>query len=395
MRGWRRTRLGDCCQIVSGGTPRTNCPDYWDGDIPWATPKDLSELSGPYITDTQRKITRAGLDSCAAEILPPGSVLFSSRAPIGYVAINTVPMATNQGFKSLVPDPKQVDSKFLYHWLRRNRLYLESLGRGATFKEISKEVMAAVEIYLPPLDQQRRIAEVLDRAEALINSRRKSLTTLDGLIRTLFVDSFGDIAINTRRWPTIRLQELLTAPPRNGVSPAKGGTANYNVLTLSAITGSEFDVTAVKNGSFVSIPGPQYMVDENDFLICRGNGNLDLVGRGHFPPYSMPGVIFPDTMIAIRLSADLVDKVFFEQMWNSPLVRHQIELLARTTNGTYKINQTMLADITLVVPPIERQRKFGEQVSTIQQLKSKYRTSLVQFEALYASLQHRAFKGEL
>ncbi|MBY6277653.1 restriction endonuclease subunit S [Symbiobacterium thermophilum] len=296
----------------------------------------------------------------------------------------------------ILPGP-EIDRRFLFHYLRWPKIvrYAASKAVGANLPRLSTSVLGSVQIPVPPLDEQRLIAEMLDRAEALINSRRKSLTTLDGLIRTLFVDSFGDIAINTRRWPTIRLQELLTAPPRNGVSPAKGGTANYNVLTLSAITGREFDVTAVKNGSFVSIPGPQYMVDENDFLICRGNGNLDLVGRGHFPPYSMPGVIFPDTMIAIRLSADLVDKVFFEQMWNSPLVRRQIELLARTTNGTYKINQTMLADITLVVPPIELQRKFGEQVSTIQQLKSKYRTSLVQFEALYASLQHRAFKGEL
>lgn len=90
MRKWEKARLADCCDIVSGATPSTNVPAYWNGDICWATPKDLSELDGAYISDTPRKLTRAGLDSCAATVLPENSVLFSSRAPIGHVAVNTV-----------------------------------------------------------------------------------------------------------------------------------------------------------------------------------------------------------------------------------------------------------------------------------------------------------------
>src|SRR6516165_8198989 len=97
---WLRVRLDDCSRIVGGATPSTSIPHYWDGDICWATPKDLSELDGPYLDTTPRRITPEGLDSCAAEVLPADSVLFSSRAPIGHVAINRVPMATNQGFKS-------------------------------------------------------------------------------------------------------------------------------------------------------------------------------------------------------------------------------------------------------------------------------------------------------
>jgi len=142
MSGWPTVRLEDCTEIVSGATPSTSESAYWDGDVCWATPKDLSELDGAYISDTPRKITRSGLQSCAATVLPRDSVLFSSRAPIGHVAINTVPMATNQGFKSFVPNRERVHAKFLYHWLRRNRPYLESLGNGATFKEVSKADLA-------------------------------------------------------------------------------------------------------------------------------------------------------------------------------------------------------------------------------------------------------------
>ena len=190
MKGWLKTRLGDCCEIVSGATPSTSVPSYWDGEIYWATPKDLSGLQGAYIGATERRITRAGLESCAAEVLMPGSVLFSSRAPIGHVAMNTVPMATNQGFKSFVPTPGQLHSTFLYHWLRRYRSYLESLGNGATFKEVSKSVVARVEIALPPLVEQRRIAEVLDLVEALRAKRRAALKQVNDMRLALFAD-FG------------------------------------------------------------------------------------------------------------------------------------------------------------------------------------------------------------
>jgi len=123
--------LGQLCEIVSGATPKTSIAGYWDGDIDWATPADLSRLRGAYIDETPRKITAAGLATCAASLLPVGSVLLSSRAPIGHVAINTRLMATNQGFKSLVPNPELLDAKYLYYWVRAHKDYLQSLGNGA------------------------------------------------------------------------------------------------------------------------------------------------------------------------------------------------------------------------------------------------------------------------
>ena len=110
---WTTAPLSEVCDIVSGATPRTSVSDYWDGDIEWATPADLSKLPTLTIGSSARRITSAGLASCSATVLPAGSVLFSSRAPIGHVAINAVPMATNQGFRSLVPTPGVVDARYL------------------------------------------------------------------------------------------------------------------------------------------------------------------------------------------------------------------------------------------------------------------------------------------
>jgi len=114
MTKWRDTTLGDIAEIVSGATPKTSVEQYWGGGLPWVTPTDLSRLEGVYIGSTTRTLTKAGFKSCASSLLPANSVLLSSRVPIGLVAINTIPMATNQGLKSLVPNHSQVDSKFLY-----------------------------------------------------------------------------------------------------------------------------------------------------------------------------------------------------------------------------------------------------------------------------------------
>jgi len=207
---WTSARLGQCCEIVSGATPSTGDENYWDGDICWATPKDLSGLEGHYISDTPRKLTKTGLTSCSATVLPPNSVLFSSRAPIGHVAINTVPMATNQGFKSFVPGP-DVDAKFLFHWLRANRSFLESLGVGATFKEVSKAVVTKIEIPLPTLPEQRRIAAILDKADALRTKRREALAQLDRLAESIFMEMFGNANSHEQK-PLQDLCDLSSVP---------------------------------------------------------------------------------------------------------------------------------------------------------------------------------------
>ncbi|MCY3792364.1 MAG: restriction endonuclease subunit S, partial [Gemmatimonadetes bacterium] len=203
---WRDTTLGDIAEIVSGATPKTSVEQYWGGGVPWVTPTDLSGLGGMYIDSTARTLTTAGLKSCASSILPAHSVLLSSRAPIGLVAINTVPMATNQGFKSLVPDHSQVDSKFLYWWLRRYRVQLEARGNGATFKEVSKRVVSSVPISLPPIEEQRRIAVVLDTAEELRAKRRQALAKLDSLMQSIFIDMLGYSGQDT--WRTSPVAEL-------------------------------------------------------------------------------------------------------------------------------------------------------------------------------------------
>jgi type I restriction enzyme S subunit len=184
-KGWPVQTFEEVSEIVSGATPRTDVPEYWEGDVSWVTPKELSGLEGIYISRTERLITEAGLRSCAATMLPAGAVLFSSRAPIGHTAICAAPMATNQGFKSFVPRAGLLDEHFLLYWLRLRREFLERLGTGATFKEVSKAVLSRVRIAVPPVPSQMKFAQVATHVESLRSGALASLALVSEQFATL------------------------------------------------------------------------------------------------------------------------------------------------------------------------------------------------------------------
>ena len=162
MGEWKDCLLSDLGTIVGGATPSTKNPDnYNNGSIAWITPKDLSDFRGRYISRGERQITKAGLESCSTQLMPKHSVLFSSRAPIGYVAIANNELCTNQGFKSIVPNDN-TDYLFLYYLLKYNKEAIENLGSGTTFKEVSGTTMRGIKVRVPVTKKdQERISSVL------------------------------------------------------------------------------------------------------------------------------------------------------------------------------------------------------------------------------------------
>lgn len=186
MSEWKEYKLGEIAEIVGGGTPTTSNPEYWGGDIPWLSPKDLTGYKKIYISHGERNITESGLMNSSAKMMPKGTVLFSSRAPIGYVAIAKNPVCTNQGFKSFVCRQDKVLNLFLYYWLKNNVEYFQSLGTGTTFAEISGSAMRDIEISLPPINVQKRIAGVLSSLDDKIDLLHRENATLEALAETLF-----------------------------------------------------------------------------------------------------------------------------------------------------------------------------------------------------------------
>ena len=167
--GWEIRPLGEVCEIYNGGTPSTNIPEYWDGGIQWITPKDMGRSKDMYVSHCERTISQEGVEHSSTKVLPERSVIVSSRAPIGYVAINEVPMATNQGCKGFVLG-KEIYPEFLYYFLLSSTDLLNKLGTGATFKEVSGKKLAGIELPFPSLPEQQRIVDILDREFAKIDA---------------------------------------------------------------------------------------------------------------------------------------------------------------------------------------------------------------------------------
>lgn len=383
-----KIKLVEVARIVSGGTPKTSVEEYWDGEILWATPKDLSGLVGVEIDTTPRKITDSGLRNSSAELLPANSVLFSSRAPIGLLAINTAPMSTNQGFKSLVPDTSRLDSRYLYRWLEFEREWLQSLGVGATFKEVSKATMSRVELPLPPLSEQRRIAAILDKADHLRAQRRKALTHLEELTQSIFSDMFGNPNTDDH-WdclPMATLGQIIT-----GNTPPRANSANF---------GDEIEWIKTNN---INTPS-MYLTEALEGLSTEGKS------RGRYAPAGsilMTCIAGSPRVIGNVAVADR--EVAFNQQINA-FVPHEgpaeywHQLLTALQPATQKlssggmkglVSKSALSTLEIPITPLELQQVFAERVAGIEKLKEQHRAQLAELDALFASLQHRAFRGEL
>src|SRR3990172_1035753 len=177
--------------VIGGSTPSTAVPEYFDGDVPWLTPKDLSGFNDRYVKRGTRNISILGLANSGARLVPAGSVLLTSRAPVGYLAIAANEIATNQGFRSLVPKPG-FDSEFLYYLLKLNINFLKSQATGTTFGELSGSTLKRLRFQVPPLPVQREIAQILGAFDDKIELNRRMNETLEAMARALFKCWFVD-----------------------------------------------------------------------------------------------------------------------------------------------------------------------------------------------------------
>ena len=192
MTEWIECTLDKLGEIVGGATPSTKCEDYYGGSIPWITPKDLSSFKGRYITSGERNITEKGLASCSAQMMPKDAVLFTSRAPIGYIAIASQSVCTNQGFKSIVVN-KKADPLFVYYLLKYNKDAIEAMGSGTTFKEVSGKTMRAVKVRIPlDVSYQKRIAAVLDSLDTKIENNERINDNLYEMVNAYYTSLFKE-----------------------------------------------------------------------------------------------------------------------------------------------------------------------------------------------------------
>lgn len=372
----RTVKLVECCEIVSGATPRTDNDAYWGGDILWATPKDVSRLTSTTLNETSDKLTVAGYKSCSTKLVPPGAVLVSSRAPIGLVAIAGVEMCTNQGFKTLIPGP-QVNSKFLYHWMKANAARLASLGNGATFKEVSKSTVEDFEITLPELDVQQRIAGILDKADNLRSKRQEAISLADDYLRSVFLDMFG--ALDEPKNMSVNFGDVVSmdAPMVEPTDTEYADLLHVGPDRIEKGTGWLFECETSRAEGLTS---KKFLFDERYVLYSKIRPALKKCAL-----VSFRGLCSAD-MYPVRPLNEVMTREFIWGLLLSDVFDRYVRTLPDRANIP-KLNRSELNSFQFRLPPIELQEKYSIVVRKVLGLKNQHMTFLTQSIALPASFK--------
>ncbi|WP_222860926.1 restriction endonuclease subunit S [Vibrio cholerae] len=384
-------KLKDCCTVVGGATPKRNIPEYWDSkDVPWVTPKDISKLSNKVLNDAPEYISQLGFDKCATSLLPKGAVLLTSRAPIGNVAIAGRDMCTNQGFKSLVPSDR-VDSTYLYYCMLWHSSMLEALGNGATFKEVSKKIVEEFEIPLPPLDEQKRIAEILDKADAIRQKRKQAIALAGEFLRSVFLEMFGDPVTNPKGWEVKELAEVASSQLGKMLSKhAKEGINSKKYIRNANVRWREIDVSDLSEMDFTEKEINKFALLDGDLLVCEGGE----VGRCAIWTGQESDCYYQKALHRVRVKPDILTPYYLQEYFY--WMARKGGLLHSVSEVTFShLTGERLKTLKVPLPPIKLQKQFeaiyGGYIETLGRLGLAARTD----NDLFNALSQKAFSGQL
>jgi type I restriction enzyme S subunit len=333
----------------------------------------------------------------ASKLSRDGDIVLGIRASIGEKVLADGVYCLGRGVAALRPK-KSLETGFLWHWLDHSAPRLAAKAKGATFKQVNREDIGELEIALPALEEQKRIAEVLDKAEELRTKRRAALTQLDSLTQSLFLEMFGDPIENERRWDEVQVRDFVA-----GFESGKSLVADdedsqespYRVLKVSAVTSLRFRSDESKALPVDYIPPHSHIVRKGDLLFSRAN-TADLIGATAFVEEVAANLVLPDKLWRfVWHTPRNANPSFVRFLFQHPKFRHEIGKRATGTSGSMKnISQEKVLGIICALPPMELQEKFAQRVSAIEKLKATQRASLAELDTLFASLQHLAFRGD-
>lgn len=376
--GWTYKKLGDVAEIVGGSTPKTSNPDFWGGEHYWVTPAELGDFV--YINKTERTITDEALAKTNLTLLPVGTVLLSSRAPIGKTAITTVPMYCNQGFKNIICS-KVLNNKFVYYYINRIVPKLQSLGRGATFKEISKSIVESTTIPVPGMAEQEAIVVELDEINEAIAALQQQVADLDTLAQSTFYDMFGDPVTNPKAWPVKKLGNI--ADIGTGATPSRTKSDVYFNGNIPWVKTTEVHFNYIEDTEEKITE--QAVKETNCKLYPSGTILMAMYGQGKTRGQIAKLRIKATTnqaCAAIVLNPLEADNSFIYE--HLRLLYENIRSLARGGNQA-NLNLKLVNEIRVTLPPLALQQEFATKVEAIESAKAELNAQIAEMQTLLAS----------
>lgn len=396
----RTAALNDICDLITDGTHYT--PPHRERGVPFLTVKDMTDEGLCF--DKSARMSEADFEAADRANCAPraGDVLFSKDGTVGKVSVvvGERKFAVLSSIAILRPKRQLMDPLFLAYALRSPAVIDAALQRrtGSALRRIILKDLQEVRINVPPLRDQRRIAAILDQAEALRAKRRAALAHLDEMARAIFVEMFGDLEANDRSWPVSRVASYVAAfqGGKSFESDPDNAAARYRVLKVSAVTGSVFKPHENKPLPDAYVPPADHFVRPGDLLFSRAN-TTELVGAVAYVHSSPDNLVLPDKLWRfVWRDTTPVEPLFIWALFQQQAVKEEIGRRATGTSGSMKnISQEKLLGMETILPPVAVQRAFVSRLIAVQEASAKGKKSALGLDSLFTSLQHRAFRGEL
>lgn len=386
--------LGELSKVVTGSTPKTSDVGYFGGEIPFVTPGEVGYAEP--ITKAARCLTPAGAER--ARMVPAGTVLVTCiGASLGNVGISGTSISVNQQINALVFDTKRIYPRYGFYACRMLRAKLRSMAPATTMPIVNKSKFSSVEIPVPSLVEQRRIAAILDQVGALCAKRRESIALLDDLAQSIFLDTFGD---RLRRSDDVKSVPLSSvADISSGITKGRrvpaGPLEEVPYLAVVNVQDRRLDLSTVKVINVSAAEIGRFKLKSNDLLLTEG-GDPDKLGRGTLWSGEIPLCLHQNHVFRVRIiDRNCIEPVYLNWIVASSYGKRYFLRVAKQTTGIASINKTQLGLFPLVVPDLTEQQLFRDRIDQIEAQKGAHQMHLAALDELFGSLQQRAFAGKL
>jgi type I restriction enzyme S subunit len=389
---WKKNELGNILKsIKTGSTPSTSSPEFFDGSISWFTPADIGETK--FLEKSSRTISELGLSKGKAKLFPKNSLLVTCIGNIGRVGILNQPASSNQQITSL-NFKSDIDINFAYYWFLFNQKNIEQLANQAVVPILNNERLQTIEVSYPLVEQQKRIAAILDKADRLRRQRRFAQTLSDSFLQSVFIKMFGDPVSNPMNWETNSIGKY-TSLVSSGSTPLGGETvykkSGVRFIRSQNVLMSDFDFSDI---AFIDEEIHKSMkrthVKKNDVLI-----NITGASIGRVACYKEETIANVNQHVCIiRLKNKDILPSFLSRQLSMPF--YQTTVISSQSGATRQaFNFEQIKDFQIVVPPLPLQEKFAEIVQKFERVRRQQREATRLATHLFQTLLHRAFRGEL
>ena len=379
----KKIKIKDVGEVVSGSTPKTNIEEFWNGNLCWITPAEISEDTY-WINDTERKITNLAVEKTGLKLIPKGTVLLTSRAPIGKVAIANTEMYCNQGFKNIICS-EMINNRFLYYYLKHSTEYLNSLGRGATFKEISKSIVEEIEIPFYDIKKQIQIANEFDKIQEVIEINIKQIELLKEFINSKFIEMFGNDKYERKCLNDI---SVIKGEYGSGASAGEYIEGQPRYVRITDIQ----DDGKLNNLSFASPKNEKniekYLLKYGDLLFARTGAT---VGKSYRYDENDGFCIYAGYCIRFRLDLKIANPNYIFIYTKTEEYRKWVENKQRVVAQPNINAKEYGNDLMIPIPPIELQNEFSIIIEKINNQIYNYEENLNKLKELRNSLMNKYF----